>query len=112
MSDRPNTTRALTISYTRSYRQIRPTLDAASVGEIVRSDPELVEDWLRFSADKRTKGGWAFYPGGDGWIVSEPFPEAGPIVTRRHSDEAAACADYILTELDFWTEVGNRRTLA
>lgn len=96
----------------RSYRQIRATLDAASVEEILRSDPELIDDWLRFSADKRTKGGWAFSREGDGWTVSQPFPETGPVVTRRHGDATAACADYIITELDFWTEVGQRRKLA
>jgi len=85
-----------------SYRAVRGNLDAAQLEAVVASEPDLIDDWLRFSEDKRTTCGWAFYPEGDAWVVLHPFPKQGAPVERRHSSASAACADYILTELDFW----------
>jgi hypothetical protein len=92
-----------------SYRAVRPSLDIARLEGIVDSDPRLVDDWLRYSEDKRTSGGWAFYADDEnGWVVKQPFPDEGA-VDRRHSKAATACADYILTELDHSSDVDDRR---
>jgi hypothetical protein len=92
-----------------SYRAVRPSLDIARLEGIVDSDPRLVDDWLRYSEDKRTSGGWAFYADDEnGWVVKQPFPDEGAIV-RRHSKAATACADNILTELDYSSDVYDRR---
>jgi hypothetical protein len=85
-----------------SYRAVREELDAAQIEDILKSKPDLIEDWLHFSEDKRTTYGWSFYPVSDAWVVSQPFPKQGAPVERRHGSASAACADYILTELDFW----------
>jgi hypothetical protein len=86
------------------YRAVRGDLDVAQLEAVVESEPQLVEDWLRYSEDKRTSGGWAFYPEGEAWVVSQPFPNQGAPVERRHSRVSAACADYILVELDYWAD--------
>lgn len=95
---------------TSSYRAVRPDLDIARLERAVEADPRLVDDWLRYSEDKRTSGGWAFYAdGANGWVVEQPFPETGTAVVRNHEKAATACADYILTELDYWCDVDDRR---
>jgi hypothetical protein len=92
-----------------SYRAVRGGLDVAQLEDVVESQPQLVEDWLRYSEDKRTSGGWAFYPEGEAWVVSQPFPNQGASVERRYSRASAACAEYILAELDYWADVSDRR---
>jgi hypothetical protein len=58
-----------------SYRVIRPQLDLGTVEGVVAFEPQLIDDWLGYCADKRTKGGWAI-DGQDrhGWTVWQPFP--------------------------------------
>lgn len=69
----------------------------------------MIEGWKLYCADKRTDGGWAFFgPDSTGsWHVWQPFPEDGDQKDRRHDSAAAACADYILAELDYWSAVGS-----
>ncbi len=72
-----------------SYRAVRPELDVARIERVVDSDPRLVDDWLGFSEDKRTSGGWAFYADEEnGWVVAQPFPDEGAPVVRRHGKAA------------------------
>lgn len=99
------------------YREIRPELTIPALQDVLENNPDLVEDWLRYSEDKRTSGGWAL--AGDpehGWHVEQPFPEHLPqgranSRPRRTYDRApTACADYILSEIDFWVAVDDDRT--
>ena len=93
-----------------SYRAIRSALDLEALERVVSSEPRLVDDWLGYCADKRTKGGWAL--DGDerhGWVVWQPFPDDGDERRRHHDRAATACAHYILAELDYWVDVEERR---
>ena len=93
------------------YRPTRAQLNAERVVAVLRQNPELVEDWIRFCEDKRTSSGWAFVGGGQaGWKVWQPFPEGEPPPARQHARAAEACADYVITELDYWTAVGDSRS--
>lgn len=75
------------------------------------SERQLVDDRLVYCADKRTKGRWAF-DGQDrqGWTVWQPFPDDGDEQRGHHHSAAAACADYILAELDYWVAVDDGRS--
>jgi len=81
----------------------------AQVEELFESEPQLVDDWLRYSEDKRTSAGWAFFREGETWVVSQPFPNHGTPVSRRYIAAFAACADYVLSELDFWADADDPR---
>ena len=92
------------------YPAVREDIDAAQLEGAVAPELGLVGDWGRYSEDKRTSGGWALLAdGANGWVVTQPFPEGGDPVVRRHGDATAACADYVLRELDFWIAVADRR---
>jgi hypothetical protein len=97
------------------YRSIRPRLTIPLVVVCISADPELVTDWRAFSEDKRTTGGWAFdaerrWPlGRRRWKVWEPFPDGEAPAPRWYDNGRTACADYILTELDFWAAVSDER---
>jgi hypothetical protein len=85
------------------YRAVRPRLTAATVKSCIDADPRLIDDWLGFSEDKRTAGGWAFQRQTPfGWKVWQPFPEGAGPAPRRFARAGTACAEYILAELDYW----------
>ena len=54
--------------------------------------PELVEDWITYSADKRTSSGWYLLE--DGTVGYYP---AGP--KSSYKDIVTACAEFIIWEV-------------
>ena len=88
------------LSQTR-YREIRPALVESLLVTYLKDDPTLIEEWLLYSEDKRTDGGW--YLLRDGTIGQ----------VRRRGDEIRfpsleqAVAAYIVRELDFWANLSH-----
>jgi hypothetical protein len=70
----------------------RSSLSAASVASVLRSNPTLVDEWLRWSEDQRSTSGYYF------------LEEQGQYVVGRHpggefaafDDRIAACAEFIV----------------
>ena len=81
------------------YRELRPTLTREQVADHLARHPGLVLDWLRYSEDKRTSGGWYLLHPSSGWIVGRL---EGPEHARefRFGSGPEACAEFILRELD------------
>jgi hypothetical protein len=86
------------------YRALRPRLRASQLEALIESEPALVDDWLAYSEDKRTSHGWGFgtAPAG-GWLVDGPEGAREVFASR-----VAACAEFVLRELDFWAAIGSR----
>ncbi len=68
---------------------------------VLQSMPEVVNDWLAYSEDKRASLGWGFGPSYAGnWTLD------GPDEVRESFDSLyAGCAAFILRELDFWVAI-------
>ena len=81
------------------YREVRPTLSRENLAEHLSRHPGLVRDWLRYSEDKRTSGGWYLMHPASGWLVGRL---GGPETDRelRFGSGPEACAEFILRELD------------
>jgi hypothetical protein len=81
------------------YRDLRPTLSRDDVASHLVRHPKLVLDWLRYSENKRTSGGWYLVHPSSGWVVGRL---AGPEQERelRFGSGPEACAEFILRELD------------
>jgi hypothetical protein len=79
-----------------SYQAHRSAVSAFALLEILRLKPELAEQWLRYSEDKRTTGGW--YVKHDGEVGRVLMPESR--VAFDTTPEAVA--EYVLRELDYW----------
>jgi hypothetical protein len=85
------------------YQNLRPQIEAGQLAVLINAQPAIVDDWRAYCEDKRTNSGWAFAPSREGkWIIYGP----GGI---RHSFACrfAACADYVIRELDFWTALSD-----
>jgi hypothetical protein len=86
------------------YGRVRETFEAKDLVPLMRAEPELVLQWLMYSQDKRTRGGWYLVEGSE--IGRVGVPES----VERFPSMEEATAEYVVRELDFWAEVGRRRT--
>src|ERR1043166_4971075 len=94
------------------YADIRPLLTEERLEARLAWEPALLDQWLQFSDDKRTSGGWYLGKGSGTWIVGR-CSRRGAIHTEPESFPAGAraCAAYVLRELDFWQDVGRRSSV-
>jgi len=82
------------------YRAMRLHFDVHDLRRLVDSNPELLDQWARYSEDKRTAGGW-YLKASDSVIGS--LAETAQI---RFGSVAEAVANYVIRELDFWSNIG------
>jgi hypothetical protein len=61
------------------YSELRPKFGATDLMPLIRDHPELIAQWIMYSEDKRTDGGFALT-----------------------GDSAEEVADFVIRELDFW----------
>ena len=84
------------------YPKVRPGLTDEVLVHYLRSRPELVTHWLRYSGSKRTTSGWHLLDDGDHWTVTRLLPRRSG---EHYGSLRQACAHFILAELDFWADV-------
>ena len=82
-----------------NYTAVRGQLAASDLGPLIRARPKFIKQWLMYSADKRTNGGWYVTDTGDVGQVTEPYE------TMRFESLEEAVAEYVLRELDYWAAV-------
>lgn len=82
------------------YDERRESIKIDEVISALKDNPELVLQWIMFSEDKRTNGGW--------YILSDKH-EIGKIgddsATFIFDGIEEAVAYYVLHELDFWASL-------
>ena len=80
-----------------NYSALRSQLAPGLILSALKQNPSLVDQWVRYSEDKRTSGGW--------YILAEER-EIGRVGVSesvlRFARLDEAVAEYILRELDFW----------
>jgi hypothetical protein len=91
---------------TTRYSSLRPHITVPDLVSYFRSHQMRVEEWVSYSEDKRTSGGWCLLPGSEVWRVWAVDSALGP--ARQFDDAAEACAEYVLQELDFWNGIGGQ----
>ncbi len=87
------------------YDELRDRLAEDAIGEYVTTHPELIEQWSMYSDDKRTSGGWYFLDEGGGWVVGRLDGGSRRSDETRYVSAPAACAAFIIKEMDFWLSV-------
>ena len=79
------------------YRGLRPRFGPADLLPIIESQRTLVNQWIAYSKDKRTSGGWYLLESGE--IGRVGAPESRMLFDALEE----AVAHYIVRELDFWS---------
>jgi len=83
-----------------NYSAVRSRIEPDAILKMLRQNSALVDEWVLYSEDKRTSGGW--------YIQAEQC-EIGrigvPTSVRRFAHLDEAVAEYVLKELDFWAEL-------
>src|SRR5580692_8763508 len=82
------------------YAEHRPRFSATELRPIIADHPELIEQWLSYSKDKRTDGGWYIRRDGKIGRFLKPATE------RQYANIQEAVAEYVVLELDFWAHIG------
>lgn len=80
-----------------NYIANRGCLNQAQLLEVLADKPEFMDDWIRFSEDKRTSGGW--YIKRETREVGRLSPEVESMIFGSLAEAVAA---YVVLELDFW----------
>ena len=79
-----------------------PTVHAA-IEQQLRARPRLVDEWLTYSADKRTSSGWYVEDGAPA-LVGYYDPQIGRSREELFTDRWQACAQFIIRELESMRE--------
>src|ERR1700761_7616316 len=81
-----------------SYLAYRPMFKAGDLRALIAGEPALIEEWLAYSQDKRTLGGWYVLRNGEVGQVSNPQSR----VTFESMEDAIS--EFVVRELDYWVE--------
>jgi hypothetical protein len=84
------------------YKELRSGFGPGDLIPLLKLSPEIMEEWFSYSEDQRTSGGWYLLDSGVIGQVGSP--------DSRISFETLeqAVAEYVVRELDFWIEVGEK----
>jgi hypothetical protein len=80
------------------YSELRPYFDSADLLPHPREHPDLLKQWILYSEDKRTSGGWWVTETGEVGRLGDPN-------TTKFETLDQAVAAYVIRELDYWAQV-------
>ena len=82
------------------YFETHSQISERTIREALRAHPETVDEWMRFSEDKRTNAGWYFRPSQKGYEVGYFSRSQGSVKSAEYSDRTEACAVFIKNEIE------------
>lgn len=74
----------------------RECVTSGAVESRLLAQPELVDDWLHWSADQRKSPAWYFCEDGEGYVVGY-LPNGEE---KRFTDRTSACTQYVIHEIE------------
>jgi hypothetical protein len=83
------------VDYLETRRQLVPQ----DLVPLLRARRELIDQWIMYSEDKRTSGGWYVTEAGEVGQVDDPNSR------MCFASVEEAVAEYVVRELDFWATV-------
>ena len=82
------------------YFETHSQIAESTIRQALCAHPETVDEWMRFSEDKRTNSGWYFRPSCNGYEVGYFSRSQGDIQSAEYSDRTEACAIFIKNEVE------------
>ncbi len=77
-----------------------PNIKEQDIEDVLKINPHLVKEWLRFSADSRSSSTWYFTKGSEGFCFVGHWPEGKEYIELNTKDEFKACAYFILKQIE------------
>ncbi len=81
------------------YAQLRVDHGPEDLIPLIRADRAVIDQWIMYSENKRTSGGWYIHSNGELGRLSEP----GSSIQLDSLERAVA--EYIVRELDYWASI-------
>lgn len=78
------------------YQQLRSMFGAGDLVPLIRDHLAFCSEWLAYSADKRTRGGWYLLESGEIGQLDHDRSDAFDSIE-------VAVAHYVVRELDYWS---------
>lgn len=78
------------------FKELRAAFGPRDLLPLIKANRALAEEWLAYSEDKRTSGGWYLLKPGEIGQVGAPDSR------MRFDSLEEAVAEYVVRELDFW----------
>jgi hypothetical protein len=82
------------------YFEAHNQISESTIREALRAHPDMVDEWIRFSEDKRTNAGWYFRPTDRGYQVGYFSRAQSCIKSTEYRDRTEACAVFIKNEIE------------
>ena len=84
------------------YSELRCQITVEAIRNSLSRHPECVTDWLRYSEDKRSTGGWYFKEARSGEFIVGCLAEDDRKAASQqfYDDKIVACAVFVKRELD------------
>ena len=83
-----------------SRQHASTTIDGQSLERELRRWPEIVDNWLRWSEDKRWAPAWYFSQAGAHYIVGYYATKKAQCHSKTFADRFRACTEFIVHELE------------
>ena len=88
------------LQYT-GYFEVYENINENIIREVLEQQPHYIEQWLRWSEDKRGGSGWYFMQDGSRkYVVGFLDSDKGTIKKMEYSDKENACASFIKQEIE------------
>jgi hypothetical protein len=83
------------------FRELKGRISADEIAAQLDANPDYLRHWQQWSEDKRVSEGWYYRAESRevGWFSAK----GGVVDVRRFSSDAAACAAFILREMEALT---------
>lgn len=81
------------------YSKVAENISEQDIYQELAKNPDFVDDWLVYSEDKRTTGGWYFKKGDKNKYLVGCVDETG-VTETEYADKIKACAKFVKQELN------------
>ncbi len=83
------------------YCEIPDQVAEAAIASALTENPNIVDDWLAYSEDKRVTSGWFFKIERPGqFVVGSEDERSSGMRSTEYSDRIEACAKFIKEEVE------------
>jgi hypothetical protein len=82
------------------YGELRPSFGPGDLLPVLCAEPDLAQQWVMYSKDKRTSAGWYLRESREIGRIDEPTAKL------QFATLEEAVAAYVVSELDFWSATG------